>query len=612
MILPPSQRSPNQSEQIGLPEGYHCINGKLYYTDANGNLIILANQLISPVAVTRTVDGKSGHGVVFRILIDGSVHEFIADSKIVYTGTMKLFAELADAGINISPSQVKEFKVYIQACMTMPKLAVRLTLPQAGLAENHLVFALGKRVLVGQAEIDANNEYVVRSKSAEGLTVQGKHEGYTENVLKASKAHPQRFAILAALAAPLAQIVGYEGGGCHLYGASGCGKSTLLQLAASVFGSGAEPGDGSQESLIARWSSTANALEALTAQLSGVIFCIDELGAFRANKLNSTLYKVLSGKGQARMTSGLELAKQHKASVFMLSSGELSVEDKLRQNRESINGGIPARLPSMLMESSHMALKDETMLETAQRMESLKEALCKNGGHIGSLFIQGLLDSTDTRSELESNIREQWDELVEQLTEYASNSIQRRVIRRFGLVLLAGILAKEMGLLPWSDEEIQDAVIFMIERWLSNVETSKSDVERAVDRFTDYLRRNYHSLPYSDDPKIKGAVEGYRHNEEYLLLLPETFRKLCGDVTPTQVGDELKKLGALKHDSNKQQYRVVLPCTGIRQYFYAVRREFIDELLESERPNYQLDDDSDSTDIVGDMLDDDEPEEMDL
>lgn len=592
-----------EKRQLILPEGYHCVNGKLYFTNANGDLIVLANQLISPIAVTRTVDGKSGYGVVFRVLIDGSIHEFIADSKIVYTGTMKLFAELADAGINISPSQVKEFKVYIQACMSMPKLDVRLTLPQAGLVENRLVFAIGKRVLVGQAEAGASHEYVVRSKSAEGLTAQGTHDEYTENVLKMAKAHPQRFAICAALAAPLAQIVGYEGGGLHLYGASGCGKSTLLQLAASVFGSGAEPGDGSQESLIARWSSTGNALEALTAQLSGVIFCIDELGAFRASKLNSTLYKVLSGKGQARMTSDLELAKQHKASVFMLSSGELSVEDKLRQNRESINGGIPARLPSMLMESSHMALSGETMLETAQRMESLKEALCKNGGHIGSLFIQGLLDSADSASELEDIIREQWDELVEQLTDYASNSIQRRVIRRFALVLLAGLLAKDLDLLPWSDDEIQDAVIFMVERWLSNVETSKSDVERAVDRFTDYLRRNYHSLPYSNDPKIKGAVEGYRHDEDYLLLLPETFRGLCGDVTPTQVGDELKKLGALKHDSGKQQYRVVLPCTGIRQYFYAIRREFIDELLESERPNYELDDDNDSSNIVDEILD---------
>lgn len=600
MIHPSSLTTEN--EQVKLPDGYHHVNGKLYCTNANGNLIVLSNQLISPVALTRTADGKSGYGVVFRVLIDGSAHEFIADSKIVFTGTMKLFGELADAGINISPSQVKEFKVYIQACMSMPKLAIKFTLPQAGFAENRLVFALGKRVLVGQAEIDASNEYVVRSKSAEGLTAQGTHEYYTESVLKAAKAHPQRFAICAALAAPLAQIVGYEGGGLHLYGASGCGKSTLLQLAASVFGSGAEPGDGSQEPLIARWSSTGNALEALTAQLSGVIFCIDELGAFRASRLNSTLYKVLSGKGQARMTSDLELAKQHKASVFMLSSGELSVEDKLRQNRESINGGIPARLPSMLMESSHMALSGETMLETAQRMESLKEALCKNGGHIGSLFIQGLLDSADSASELENIIREQWDELVEQLTDYASNSIQRRVIRRFALVLLAGLLAKDMDLLPWSDDEIQDAVIFMVERWLSNVETSKSDVERAVDRFTDYLRRNYHSLPYSDDPKIKGTVEGYRHNEEYLLLLPETFRGLCGDVTPTQVGDELKKLGALKHDSGKQQYRVVLPCTGIRQYFYAIRREFIDELLESERPNYELDDDNDSSNIVDEIL----------
>lgn len=564
-----------------LPDGYFDIDGKLYFKNINDALLPLSNQIIYPIARFRSIDGRSGHGIVFGIQAEGQLIELHIEAKEVFSNSTKIFAQIADAGTNIAPSQVKVFKEYIQSCMAITNLPERLTLTHTGLVPEQLAFAIGNKILIGKSEEDSGRIYTLRSQPADGLTTGGTLEGYTEHVLNKAIAHPQRFAVCAALAAPLAQIVGYEGGGLHLYGASGSGKSTLLQLAASVFGSGAEPGDGSQDSLIARWSSTTNALEALTARLSGIIFCIDEIGAYRG-KLSSTLYKVLSGKGQSRMTSGLDLAKQHKASVFMLSSGELSVEDKLRHYRESINAGIPARFPSMLIESSHMALTDETILETAQRIESLKDALCKHGGHVGPMFIQRLLDSVDSSQELESFVHEQWDDIVDQLADYATNSIQRRVIRRFGLVLLAGLLAADMGLLPWSEDEIQDSIIFMIERWLNNIETSKSDVERAVDRFTNYLRRNYHNLPDSFDPKIKGAVDGYRHNEQYLLLLPDTFRKLCGDVTPTQVGDKLKELGALKHDSGKQQYRVVLPCTGIRQYFYAIHYEFIDEILDDE------------------------------
>lgn len=139
-----------------------------------------------------------------------------------------------------------------------------------------------------------------------------------------------------------------------------------------------------------------------------------------------------------------------------------------------------------------------------------------------------------------------------------------------------------MQLIPFAEEDVTEAVTFMIERWLNNLETSKTDVQRAIDRLTDYLRRNYHNLPESDSKRIKGKIEGYKHNSLYLLLLPETFKEICQDVTPTQVGDELKKIGALKYDTGKQKYRVTIQSTDKRQYFYAIHQSFIDDLLEGE------------------------------
>ena len=580
-----SHYSPNavlENNAIVLPDGYSVVNGKIFAANPVGNLIELSDQIINPIAKVCSIDATSDHGVLLHIDVHEEQREFIVNSKVVFSGIGKLLSSLADAGVNISPSQMDAFKRFIQKAMSMPNLPTKYVIKRSGFIDDQLAFAIGETVLVGKSDTHSNKDYISVAPPAEGLMAHGNDDDYSNNVLDAIEAKPQVFALCAALAAPLAQLVGLEGGGFHIYGASGCGKSTLLQCYASVMGLGSEPGDGSKASFILRWSSTSNSLEALSSERSGVGIAIDELGAFRATKLSSVLYKFLSGKGQARLTSALNLAKQYSASVSLLSSGELSVEEKLLQSRETVNAGILARLPSMLLNAKDMALDGESVLETAERIEKFKEDCSEFGGTLGPMFIKQLLDKYDSRSDLDDDIRQQWQETVTELSDYAKNTIQRRVIRRFSLVLLAGWMASEMKLIPLSEDEITDAVTFMIERWLENIETSKTDVERAIDRLSAYLRRNYHRIPDSNDPEIKGAIVGYKHNNLYVLLLPEVFHEICQNVTPVQVGDELKKIGALKHDSGKQKYRVTVPCTGKRQYFYAIHYSFIHELLESD------------------------------
>ncbi|MFT6906007.1 MAG: putative DNA primase/helicase [Oleiphilaceae bacterium] len=580
-----SHYSPNavlENNAIALPDGYSVVNGKIFAANPVGNLIELSDQIITPIAKVHSIDATSDHGVLLLIDVHGEQREFIVNSKVVFSGIGKLLASLADTGVNISPSQPDAFKRFIQKAMSMPNLPTKYVIKRSGFIDEQLAFTIGETVLVGKSDTHSNEDYISVTPPAEGLTAHGSDDDYLNNVLGAIETKPQVFAICAALAAPLAQLVGLEGGGFHIYGASGCGKSTLLQGYASVMGLGSEPGDGSKESLILRWSSTSNSLEALSSERSGVGLAIDELGAFRAAKLSSVLYKFLSGKGQARLTSSLELAKQHSASVSILSSGELSVEEKLLLSKETVNAGILARLPSMLITAQDMALDGESMLETAERIESFKEACSSYGGSLGPRVIQALLDKYETREALNNDVRQQWQQTISELSDYASNSIQRRVIRRFSLVLLAGWMACEMELIPFSEDEITEAVTFMIERWLENIETSKTDVQRAIGRLEAYLRRNYHSIPESDSQKIKGPIDGYKHRDIYVLLLPETFHRICEDVTPTQVGDELKKMGVLKYDEGKQKYRASIQSTGKRQYFYAIHQSFIDNLLESE------------------------------
>jgi len=598
------------NEEATQPHGVYNFNQKMVMADTNGNLNVFCSCELQPVYKTRSVDGQSHNGLVIHATAHGQQVTIPIELKKLYSGFTSVLADLADKGVNIPTNRVNDFKNYLQQCSQL-SLPIQYIVQRTGFIEDYLAYNYGRIIIKTESEQNEDADFSYRppkGKVPDGLTVLGSYEEYTEHVLQQCVTEPLKFAICMGLSSFLAELMGLEGGGVHVFGPSGSGKSTMLQAMASVVGSGSEPGDGSQESFIIPWSSTANGLEAMLAERSGLGVCIDELGAFKSNKLSSALYKLLAGSGEARMTSNLNVAKRNKASVLMLSTGELSIEDKVRQSNAALNAGLLARIPSVLIEPCHMALEHESLAETAQRIENFKDACTEHGGHLAPLFIQGLLDGFDSKAELEEEIRERWEEAVEQLSEYATNSIQRRVIRRFALILTAGHLACDMELVPWSEQEVTDSIQFMLERWLVNVEMGKSDLERAVDRLKDWLRANFHKLPEATSGKIKGLVDGYRYQDQYILMLPEVFRNLCQNVTPNQVGNKLKTLDVLKYDEGKQQYRVKIPSIGKRQYFYCIDYRFIEDWLANDEA---LDKEEVTADMVSEALDiDSNPEEL--
>ena len=592
------------NEQASQPAGVYTFNDNMLMADTQNNMNVFCDCVLKPVYRTRSVDGLSHNGLVFEATVHGNTVTITIDSKKIFSGFTSVLADLADQGINIPTNRVNDFKRYLQQCSQL-KLIDQFIIERTGFIDEYLAYAYGETIIKGEAEIQNNTAFCYRSrqgKSPEGLTVQGTLESYNREVIEQCVTDPLKFAIFMGLASSLAELMGLEGGLFHIFGPSGSGKSTIAQATASVIGSGSEPGDGSKDSYINSWSSTANGLEALLSERSGMGVCLDELGAFKHSKISSALYKLLSGSGTSRMTSNLNKAKQHKASVFGISTGELSIEDKVRQSNEVLNAGLLARMPSLLIEPCHMALEHETLAETAQRIENFKDACTENGGHLAPLFIQGLLDGFDTKTELEEGVRKRWEDCVGLLAEYAQNSIQRRVIRRFALALTAGLLAAELELIPWSEDEITDAIVFMIKRWLVNIEMGKSDLDRAIDRLKDWIRANFHKLPDSTDDKVKSVVDGYRFQGTHITILPDKFRDLCENVTPSQVGNRLKELGVLRYDNGKLQYRVMIPTIRKRQYFYCIDYRFIEDWLENDEDI----EDEITPELIDDMLDGDE------
>ncbi|MCV5397078.1 DUF927 domain-containing protein, partial [Escherichia coli] len=86
----------------------------------------------------------------------------------------------------------------------------------------------------------------------------------------------------------------------HFYGGSTTGKTILLQLPMSVHGHGGEPGSAPDVNIL-RWNTTANALEKNLSRYSGILACIDELGAYKKKDFASLMYNITALKGAARL-----------------------------------------------------------------------------------------------------------------------------------------------------------------------------------------------------------------------------------------------------------------------------------------------------------------------
>ena len=90
---------------------------------------------------------------------------------------------------------------------------------------------------------------------------------------------------------------------------------------------------------IIRWNTTPNAMERLLADYSGLVACVDELGASNHKQLSSLLYNITSGTAKERLNRGLTADEPFKWRMFILSTGEMSISEKLAEQKAVLQEG---------------------------------------------------------------------------------------------------------------------------------------------------------------------------------------------------------------------------------------------------------------------------------
>ena len=229
-----------------------------------------------------------------------------------------LCAALAEEGLKINRSKQQDLAEYLSRVRVSERVTVVTRTGWHRIGER-LVFVLPAET------IPANiGETVALDQTAIGpYEARGSVEDWKQGVGRLTAGHSlPMFMVSAALAGPLAHLVGAEGGGVHVFGNSSIGKSAMLAAAASVWGRGSTPG------FVRSWRATANGLEGAAASATDTCLVLDELGVGEARDVAAAVYTIANGVGKSRAARDGSLRESKGWRVQVLSTGEIPIEAK--------------------------------------------------------------------------------------------------------------------------------------------------------------------------------------------------------------------------------------------------------------------------------------------
>jgi putative DNA primase/helicase len=245
------------------------------------------------------------------------------------------------------------------------------------------------------------------------------------------------FTIGCALAAPLLSLFDIESGGFHFVGESSKGKTLMLKVASSVIGK--------PDKYIQQWKATSNGLESVAESSNDMLLTLDELGQIDPKDVGNIVYMLSNGQGKIRSNRSGNAQATKKWKTLLLSTGEISIKQKISECKTDIKSGQEVRLTDI------PACHDEKIgfgiFESIEGFESSK-ALSKalesaSNTYYGSpfdLFISKLISVKN----------DEWISEQAQFISDFSNSLTKnyphdhvicRVSERFSLIYLALNLA---------------------------------------------------------------------------------------------------------------------------------------------------------------------------
>lgn len=353
-----------------------------------------------------------------------------------------------------------------------------------------------------------------------------------------------------ALTGPMLRPCEVEGVGINIFGPSSSGKTSLALVAGSVCGGGARNG------YVRSWRSTDNALEATASMHNDGLLILDEIGQAMGDTVGRIVYMVANGEGKSRMSSEAILRKTSQWTINLLSTGELTIADKiLESGRMKPMAGQEVRIIDLPIDADCGSSLYENLhgcIDGAQLSNTLSERAKQYYGTALRSFLEHLCKEPDMYAK--RVVKEMEIFVTTHCPTDASGQVQR-VCRKFALIASVGELAIEFGVFPYEKEEPSKAAVRWFHIWLTRrAGIGNLEVEKALKAIqeTIELQGATHFVDTVHDSHvgyIQAGYLGYRWKDGgqhvYFILAPH-FTRLCGNANKASVETELKKRGMVK------------------------------------------------------------------
>jgi len=255
-------------------------------------------------AFTRDLVNAGWGAVTLWIDRDGKLHKRAIPATRFHEQGTALAQELAAEGLMIVPGRERKLTAYLGSYPnTIGRVQSVARLGWLDTTDGSLAYVLPGGVIKkggGEGIVFQPERY---SPTSATIRPEGTLEEWQRNVAMLCSGHPFLvFTLAQGFTGPLLKAARLDSGGFHLYGLSSRGKTCAAQVAASVWGCGADPADAPDLAFIRRWNATTNALEGLAAAHSDGLLVLDELGTCTARDFGKAVYDLAGGQGKSALS----------------------------------------------------------------------------------------------------------------------------------------------------------------------------------------------------------------------------------------------------------------------------------------------------------------------
>lgn len=569
-LRPFLDRAPMAQPDVKMPPGYSMTASGLYFTpETEGDLPATPRWVSAPFEVlAETCDENSNEWGLMIAWQDGRSHrhQWTIPKKMVHGEGRDLTGPLEGAGLNCSISGARHLRQFIASVRTTRRLRC---VSKSGWhsANGHPVFVLPNGKTFGTGGRDVTFQTPRLSTGAEYSTA-GTLADWQRDIARYAVGNSRlAFALSVAFTGPLLDIMGEQSGGFHIVGDSQTGKSTALFAAGSVWGKGDRDGQ------VRSWRGTSNGVEGIAERTSDTLLLLDEMGQADSREVGDTIYMLGNGTGKQRAGRDGEARERKNWRSLFLSTGELTLADKMRDAGKRAMAGQEARLVTVRADAgAGMGLFERLhdLPSPGALADHLRNAARTSYGTASRAFLEALVrDREEDEATLADTIRRGMASFEgHALPEGGPVDGQvRSVVRRFGLVATAGELATTYGVLPWKLGEATGAALACFRSWLDERGGTGSAEDRAaivqVRLFIEQHGESRFQTIGAGTADARTIINraGFRRrsNEgwEYLFFPGVWKAEVCKGLDARRVARTLADAGLLKPDDSGKLSRLI-------------------------------------------------------